>query len=192
MDTSSRRLTVIVNLLAYYVGWLACVLGATSGRWQAGAAAGIALIVLHLAAVARPGTELRILLATTSIGYTVDSAQTAAGLLVFAAGQPAPWLAPVWIGVMWMLFSTTLRYGFHWLAGRYLRCSLFGLIGGPAAFWAGERLGAVAFNPVPGLSLALLAAVWAVLFPLLMAIAGVLGNHTAGRYRCPAGDSAPL
>ncbi|MGD8328513.1 MAG: DUF2878 domain-containing protein [Acidobacteriota bacterium] len=185
MDATTRRLPLVVNLLAYYAGWLACVMGAAWGHWQTGAAVGIVLTACHVAAAVRPGIELRILLAVTAIGYTVDSVQTAAGLLVFATGQPAPWLAPIWIGVVWMLFSTTLRYGFHWLAGRYLQCSVFGLIGGPAAFWAGERLGAVAFNPVPGLSLAVLAGLWAALFPLLMAIAAALGEGTSGRYRLP-------
>jgi len=185
MHATTKRTPMIANLLAYYVGWLACVLGAASGRWLAGAAVGMALIAAHFAVAARPGEDMRILLSVSAIGYAVDSAQTAAGLLVFTSGQPAPWLAPIWIGVVWMLFSTTLRHGFHWLAGRYLLCSLFGLIGGPAAFWAGERLGAVAFNPIPGLTLAVLAGLWAALFPLLMAIAAALGDRTPDRSPLP-------
>lgn len=183
MGAASRRAQLIVNLLAYYAGWAACVLGAAAGHWRAGALVGLVLIALHLLAAARRGVELRLMVSVTALGYGIDSVQTGLGLLVFAAGQPAAWLAPVWIGVMWMLFSTTLRYTFHGLAGRHLLAATFGLIGGPAAFYAGERLGAVAFHPTPALSLTVLALVWAVLFPLLTAIAAVVGGGDRGRYR---------
>lgn len=183
MRAASRRGQLMVNLLAYYAGWAACVLSAAAGRWRAGAVCGLALVALHILCATRRGVELRLMITVTALGYGVDSMQTGLGLLVFDAGQPAAWLAPVWIGVMWMLFSTTLRYTFHWLAGRYLLAAAFGLIGGPAAFYAGERLGAVAFHPTPGLSLTVLALVWAALFPLLTAIAATIGGTEGGRYR---------
>jgi hypothetical protein len=51
-----------------------------------------------------------------------------------------------------------------------------GAIGGPAAFYAGERLGAVQFHPTEGLSLTVLAVVWAILMPLLLHLADTLDD----------------
>ena len=59
-------------------------------------------------------------------------------------------------------------YYVGWLAGRPLLAAALGAGGGPPAFYAGFRLGAVEFHPTPGLSLAVLALVWALLLPLLM------------------------
>lgn len=81
------------------------------------------------------------------------------------------------------LFSGTLRYAFHWLVGRPWLAAGFGAAGGPAAFYAGHRLGAVQFHPTTGLSLAVLAVVWAALFPLLVHLSTVLGGPERGAYR---------
>jgi hypothetical protein len=58
----------------------------------------------------------------------------------------------------------------RWLLGRWWLASLFGAIGGPLAFYAGMRLGAVSF-PDPIAALAVLAVGWAVLMPLTAWIA---------------------
>ena len=89
------------------------------------------------------------------------------GLVIYPSGQPFGQLAPAWILAMWPLLATTLNVSLRWLKGRYLLAALFGAIGGPLAFLAGERLGAVVF-PDTGLTMIVLAVGWATLFPLLM------------------------
>ena len=84
---------------------------------------------------------------------------------------------------MWMLFACTLRYAFGWLYGKPLLAALLGAVGGPAAFWAGQRLGAVSFHPTPGLSLGVLAIVWAALLPTLMGVAARIDSQGGGAYR---------
>lgn len=185
MSSFPGRVTMLVNIGLYYAGWLACVLGAAGGHWEIGAAAGVALVGIHLGLAARRAVEWRLLLTVAPIGYAVDSVQAAAGLLVFAAGQPAWWAAPIWIGVMWMLFSATLRFAFAWLVGRWLLAAALGAAGGPAAYYAGHRLGAVDFHPVTGLSLAVLALVWAALLPALVRLGAVVGNRQPGSYTTP-------
>ena len=54
-------------------------------------------------------------------------------------------LAPPWIVVMWMQFATLFRFSLSFLSGRYLLSIVLGALGGPFAFWIGERLGAVTF-----------------------------------------------
>lgn len=182
MPTLGPRAAIAFNLTLYYSGWVACVLGAATGRWVTGAVVGTLLVGVHLALVERRSIELRLMLEVTAIGYTADSAQTALGLLVFPSGPLPDWAAPLWIGVLWMLFATTLRYAFFWLSGRRLLAAAFGAVGGPAAFYAGCRLGAVQFHPSTGLTLAVLAGVWALLLPLLVHRATQASAGAAGRY----------
>jgi hypothetical protein len=94
----------------------------------------------------------------------------------------APRLAPVWDVVLWIQFATLLRYALGWLRGRPALAVLFGAVGGPVAFVAGERLGAVAFHPSPGFSLIALAVVWAMVLFLLTRLAGGR-DSPPGRYR---------
>lgn len=183
MGQATSRAGILFNMALYYAGWLACVLGAARGQWIGGALIGIALAMLHLGMSTQPRIELRLMMTVLPIGVAVDSVQTALGLLRFDAGQPVRWLAPVWIGVMWMLFAITLRYAFHALDGRVGLAALIGAVGGPAAFYAGHRLQAVQFHPAPGLSLFVLALVWCALFPFLMRIAQGFGSGDAGAYR---------
>ena len=171
MRTAPSNTDIIVNVGGYYIGWLACVLGAAWDQWLTGAAIGLFIFAAHLLRSVDRGGEVRLALVVLAVGFSVDSAQTVAGVLRFDTGQPVAWLAPLWIGVMWLLFATTLRVAFGWLEGRPLLAALTGAVGGPAAFYAGERLGAVAFHPTAGLSLSVLAIVWAALMPLLMRLA---------------------
>ena len=128
------RTQLVFNVALYYAGWLACVLGAAGGRWEAGAAIGVALVALHVGLAERRADEIRLIVVVTAIGYTVDSLQTAFGLLIFASAQPAAWLAPAWIAVMWMLFACTLRYAFAWLRGAPLLAALLGILKAGCSF----------------------------------------------------------
>jgi hypothetical protein len=73
------------------------------------------------------------------------------------------------------MLATTLNLSLRWLHGRFLLASVFGAIGGPLAFLAGERLGAVVF-PDTMLAMLVLGAGWGVLFTLLV----ILGMRNDG------------
>jgi hypothetical protein len=51
---------------------------------------------------------------------------------------------------MWIAFATTLNVSMRWLRGRPELALLFGAVGGPLAFYAGERLGAVTVHRPAG------------------------------------------
>jgi hypothetical protein len=71
---------------------------------------------------------------------------------------------------MWLSFAMTLNVAMRWLHGRYLAAALFGAVGGPLAFLAGKGLGGVQFSDLP-LAMGVLSAGWALLTPLLVALA---------------------
>ncbi|HYN77500.1 MAG TPA: DUF2878 domain-containing protein [Lamprocystis sp. (in: g-proteobacteria)] len=160
----------VINFLAYQISWFAAVLGGANGLPWAGVAVTAAAIGLHLALARSPGREAVLILAITTIGALWESLMVVFGLLEYPSGMVLPWLAPAWIIAMWAGFATTLTVSMRWLLGRWRLAALFGAIGGPLAFYAGMRLGAVSF-PDPAVSLAVLAVGWALLMPLAAWIA---------------------
>jgi hypothetical protein len=83
---------------------------------------------------------------------------------------------------MWALLATTLNVSMRWLHGRPWSAAAFGALGGPLAYWAGARLGAV---EIPDVAAALTAQAigWAVMMPALMALA--LRFHVSGAVARP-------
>ena len=55
------------------------------------------------------------------------------------------------------------------MRGRWVLAILFGAIGGPVAYFAAERLGAVSLNAVP-MSYVALSVGWAILTPFLLVL----------------------
>ena len=78
-------------------------------------------------------------------------------------------LVPFWLIAMWALFATTLNVSMRWMKNKYLLASAFGAIGGPIAYYAGHRIGAVDFNDTWTAMIAV-GAGWAVIMPGLMAL----------------------
>ena len=168
---------VVVNFLTFQIAWFACVLGAAYGVPLVGTATVIAAAALHLALSSAPRNEFALLAVVTLIGAVWDSAIVAQGLMTYPHGTFAAGLAPHWIIAMWTLFATTLNVSMAWLKGRPLVASLLGAVGGPLAYFAGYRLGAVEMSD-PMLALGLQAAGWAVLMPLLALLAARLDGVT--------------
>lgn len=160
-------MNLLVNFVAFQIGWFACVLGAAKGLPWAGVLVVLAVVALHLARVRRPLPELRLVGLAMALGLLLDSLLLATGWLSYPAGLWLPALAPYWIVAMWALFATTLNVSMGWLRGRPLLAVLMGAVGGPLSYLAGEELGGIELTE-PVLALSALAIAWAVAMPLLM------------------------
>jgi len=79
---------------------------------------------------------------------------------------------------MWMLFGTTLNLSMGWLKGRPMLAAVFGAIGGPASYIAGQKLGGIIFLDYFAAVLAL-AIVWAIAMPFLLALSTKLDGMSA-------------
>ena len=161
---------VVVNFVAFQLGWLACVL-AGAGEWHwAGTMLVIAIVAFHLSRASVPRDEVALILSAVAVGALWDSLLVSAGLLSYEHGSFHDALAPHWIIAMWALFATTLNLSLRWLKGRWRIAVVFGAVGGPLAYYAGHRLGAVEMAD-PVAALAVLALGWAILMPLLSQLA---------------------
>ena len=166
-------MSMLINFIAFQVGWFACVLGAANGMPWLGPIVVTAAVALHLARARRPLQEFWLVCCAMAFGLVADSLLLATGWLSYPAGLWLPGLAPYWIVAMWALFATTLNVSMGWMRGRPLLTFLMGAVGGPLSYWAGQKLGAIELDP-PGYALVALALAWGIAMPLLMWLAGRL------------------
>ena len=175
----------LVNLCLYQVGWFACVLGAAAQRPWLGMGLGLVLLCLHLALVRGVLRHLALIGVAGAIGLAADSLQMWWGVFRYPNWTVVGWLAPPWDVVLWLQFATLLPFCLRWLSRRYWLSCLAGLVGGPLAFYAGERLGAITILPPRQPHFALLAAVWSLAMPALVAVCDrlIVAPGVGGRYR---------
>ena len=156
------RHTHLVNYALYQIGWFACVLGAASQRPWTGCLIAMILVGVHLALSGERLLEVQLVLLATAVGAVVEMIQIAAGTYRFTSGTVHDALPPPWLLVMWAQFATTFRFSLRSVVMRPRLAVLFGAVGGPIAFLAGERLGAVTLRPPLAPSLLRLSISWAI------------------------------
>ncbi len=161
---------LLINFVAFQLGWFACVLGAANGLPWLGPVVVAAAWPCTWPRRAAPLPELYLVLAAMVLGLVADSVLLATGWLSYSVGLWLPGLAPYWIVAMWALFATTLNVSMGWMRGRPVLTVLMGAVGGPLSYLAGEKLGAIELTQ-PVQALAALALAWAIAMPLLMWLA---------------------
>jgi hypothetical protein len=177
--------TRVVNGALYQTGWFACVLGAAWGHEAAGAFAAAALMAGHLAASADRRVDLHTMLGTVAVGAAVEGLQIAAGTYHTLGGGAPSAVPPLWLLALWAHFATTFRYSLRAIVARPWAALLFGALGGPVAFLAGERLGAVTLARPLGPAVTALALGWAAAMAIVALAFGGLARAAMPRYRRP-------
>ena len=156
------RHTQLVNYVLYQIGWFACVLGGAWHRPWTGFVIAVILCVAHLALSVERSVEARLVVLATAVGALIEIGQIAAGTYRFTSGTVIDALPPPWLLAMWAQFATTFRFSLRGVITRPIRAALFGAAGGPIAFLAGERLGAVTLLPPLTHGLLRLSISWAI------------------------------
>lgn len=158
---------IILNFVLFQLAWFACVLGAANQLpWLAFVIAG-SLVGIQLAFIPNPIKELQLMLIVCVIGAIFDQMVLNHGVVFYQANGWSPALVPIWIIGLWIAFASTLNASLRWLRDRRLIAVLFGAIGGPLAYMAAEKLGAVTLTITPS-SHIVLAVGWGALTPLMM------------------------
>lgn len=123
----------------------------------------LALIALHLWLVPRRGQELAQLALLGSIGISLDTLLSLAGVFVFANDA----LLPIWLACLWLAFATTPGRGLAFLAPYPWLTALVGGLVAPFNYLAGAKLGAVSFGVPTWQALGIMAIAWSLLLPAL-------------------------
>jgi hypothetical protein len=137
---------ILLNIAAYQVAWFACVLGAANQLPWIGTSVAIAVVALHLVFTAQRCFELQVVIAAAVIGFILDSALASSGLVSFTSGVWINGLTPHWMLGLWITFATTLSVSMRWLVTRPVLAIAFGAVGGPIAYVAGTKLGAMTLH----------------------------------------------
>lgn len=150
----------ILNLILSQVCWFCCVLGGANGLPWLGpiVTAGFAGLVLRFSE--QPEREGVYLALATALGSAGDRAVVAAGGYQFTQGMWEPWGYPLWMSALWLAFAATFGHSMKAFSGRYLLAAVFGAVGGPLAYSAGQGFGAISIR-----NIALIGGYWALILP---------------------------
>ena len=157
---------IVLNFILFQLGWFACVLGAANQLpWLAFVIA-VSLVGIQLAFIPNPMKQLQLILMVTVIGAIFDQLLLNHGVVHYQANGWSPALVPIWIIGLWVAFASTLNVSMRWLRNYRLIAIIFGAVGGPLAFMAAEKLGAVTLTITPS-SHIVLAIGWGAMMPLM-------------------------
>lgn len=159
----------LANGLFFNISWLAIVL-TQSALWAPLIA--ISHLALHFRLMGKGLSEARLVVLVTLLGVALDQVLFALEVFVIR-GQGA--LPPVWISCLWPVLATTLMHAFSGLQANKLLAIFFGAAGGAGSYIAGTRLTDIDFSSVHWGPI-ILALLWAVLFPGLLWVAGILAR----------------
>ena len=167
----------IANFVAFQLGWFACVLPAAAGMPWLGVAFVACWVAVHIATSDHPKGELLMALIVAPAGFAADSMLVLSGLMAIPPEAQLGSPSTLWLAAMWVNLGATLNQSLRWLQGRLLLSSLFGVIGGPLAYYAGMRFGAVAFPEGTTLAMLGVAVEWGIATPLLVYLAHSLAQQ---------------
>jgi FtsH-binding integral membrane protein len=160
-----------INFVGFQTAWMAAVFGAAGGNYWIGPVVVLLWLAIHIFLSGRPKLEIQIALTALSIGLLIDTLMIGSGTYT-PPGLIGDWiLPPPWMLALWINFGTVVNGSLSWLKGRYGLGGFLGSLGGPAAYFSGHRLGALAFHPPLMTHLAWMAMAWAVAVPLLFFLA---------------------
>lgn len=158
----------LINFGLFQLGWFIAIWGAAHQKLLPSMIA-IALILMIYIIQARYKKEAFILLLLIMLlGPIFDQCLLSFGLIEYKS-QFSEYIVPIWIVALWGLFATTLNISLSWLKHYKLLAVLLGLIGGPLAYIAAEKLNAIQL--MNSYALLVLALGWALLTPLSFVIA---------------------
>lgn len=180
----------LLNVVGFQFGWFCCVLGAANGMPWLGPLVALPVVGWHLFDAGDPRAEFKLILIASVLGSLFDQALLSAGLLRFVDSAIWPaYLLPVWMMALWLLFNTTLNVSLRWMRGRLAVAMVFGLVGGPLAYVAGAKLGAITVLE-PTTLMIVLAIGWGLLMPVLLWLSVKLDGYTAnaGASKAVLGD----
>lgn len=163
------NIRLISNFVLFQLSWFACVIGASKAMPWVGVAITAVVVAWHIMQAPQKKPEIILTLICLLIGAVFDQAIVSSELITYMHHGWSTALVPAWILAMWLAFSTLLNVGLRWMRGLYIVAILFGAIGGPLAYMGAEKLGAVILHG--NNSYIVLSLGWAIITPLLLAIA---------------------
>jgi len=160
-------LRLVVNFVLFQSGWFACLL--LHGYWPL--LITVIILWVHLALIVvseHRQSEVLFLLKTLFIGGFLEIFYLLSGALHNLDGSLLP---PLWLLCIWLLFASTLRHSLSWMRSKLWLSVLFAVLAAPVSYYAGTEFSAYTELGSPVVSLLIIAASWALVFPFLLRLA---------------------
>jgi len=170
MNTKSKALKIGFNAVGFQSAWWLTVGGLVMGYPLLGPLAmTLYMITDHLTLTKKAQSEIRLILSAMLLGTIADTLFNVSGLISYAGGYSvAPFLAPLWITLMWGGFAATLNHSLSWIKPKPILGFIMGAIFGPLSYMAGAKFDALQFNMDMTLSLIILGLFWGISIPALV------------------------
>jgi len=169
---------IFINILAFQIGWFACVLGGAHHMSWLGPIVVMAVMAWHFKHARILRCELLLAAIITALGFVFDQTLLSLHFLAYPQSAWPTGLLPIWMVGLWLLFSSTLNTSLRWMRGRRMLSAAFGAIGGPMAYLGAAKLGAITVINQQGLLLSL-AIGWAILMPTFMWLAALFDGYAS-------------
>jgi len=153
----------LINFILFQSIWFILILAAAHESFY-GLVIGFLLILVQYWHGKLMVPDLKLILTSTIIGFAHDTSLNYFKFIQYNIDFNA-YYSPVWIIGLWISFALTINHSLAWLGNKKLLQMIFGLIGGPLAYIAGEKLGAIYM--INTMTLYVLALSWACITPLL-------------------------
>ena len=186
----TSRAAIWINAILFQLVWMITVGGAACGLWWAGPLAVGAFAAYQITCGGHVRVDALLILFAVALGFIADSLLVQYGFASYASAVPSGRYAPVWILALWANFVLTLNHSLAWLQSRPALAAALGAIGAPLSyFFAAHSWHALTLADPLAKSLALLAAIWAIVTPLLCEAASRLNrSQVAPGNAIPAGE----
>lgn len=148
----------LINFVLFQLAWLACVIGGNA----VGTVTVAVVLVIHMLAISRNSSELKLIGLGALIGCIADQSLFLCGLLT--TGQQGV-IIPCWLVFLWLAFMTCIRHCMSWMRGMPVLAAICGAVFAPVSYYAGVRLEAISFGSAWLTPLAI-GVIWAGFMPL--------------------------
>ncbi|MGA1657376.1 MAG: DUF2878 domain-containing protein [Methylophilaceae bacterium] len=153
----------LINFILFQSIWFILILAAAHESFY-GLVIGLLLILVQYWHGKLMVPDFKLILASIIIGFAHDTSLNYFKFIQYNIDFNT-YYSPFWIIGLWISFALTINHSLAWLGNKKLLQMIFGLIGGPLAYIAGEKLGAIYM--INTMTLYALALSWACITPLL-------------------------
>jgi hypothetical protein len=138
--------SVIINAVLFQITWFACAIGSANNLiWPAVVACAV-LAAFQLHPKNRHQTDFKLIAIAIILGLIIDTAWIQLRFMEYSDHIPFKEIAPLWIIVLWIGFAMTINHSLNWLKKHPLLPAITGLVFAPLSYFAGVKLGALAFT----------------------------------------------
>lgn len=149
----------------FYGGWALCLQEVAAGELFYGFFVILFTVFYQLYQSPHKLAECVLLFLVLLVGPLSDILYNYFGLLEYYLPQHSlKWLPPLWVFLLWGLFSVNIHL-FSWLKKRWWLATLLGAVGGPVSYFSAVRLGGANILLQPSLTFMAIGGMWALLLP---------------------------